>query len=72
MKNLGAGIHDLDTSKISLKAISDLLSYRMIPFQNLYYTDKDAAVRIVAKEKSVEYLFDDYILQYGTMGKKIG
>lgn len=70
IKALSPGINDPGTAVISLQAIGELLAYRMVHFPILCYPDKETAIRIIAREKTFEELFDENILPIWDYGKE--
>jgi len=69
IKALSPGINDPGTAAISLRALGDLLAFRLWHFPKEKYYDKDGIVRVTTKEKSFVELFEEYLLPIWDYGK---
>ena len=69
IKALSPGVNDPGTATISLHAISDLLAYRSSHVPLAVFQDKDGEPRIVTKEKTLEAMFEEYLLPIWDYGK---
>ena len=69
IKALSPGVNDPGTAAISLHAISDLLAYRSSHVPLAVFQDKDGEPRIVTKEKTLEAMFEEYLLPIWDYGK---
>ncbi len=70
IKALSPGINDPGTAAISLQAIGGLIAYRMDHSPAIYYADKEETVRIVAREKTFDDIFEEYVLPIWDYGKE--
>ena len=69
IKALSPGINDPGTAVISLHALGDLLSFKLLRFAEVYLKDKENVVRVIVKEKTFEDIFNECILPIWDYGK---
>lgn len=69
IKALSPGINDPGTAVESLRALFELLSYRLTHFPDNVIKDKEGTVRIITKENSFDALFNHSLLPVWDYGK---
>jgi uncharacterized membrane protein len=69
VKALSPGINDPGTAIISLRAIGELLAFRLQSIPRTHLRDKDGIVRIITREKTFEEIFKDVVLPVWDYGK---
>lgn len=70
IKALSPGINDPGTAVESLRALAELLSYRLKHFPDNVIKDQKGVLRIITKEPSFEGVFTDSLLPVWDYGKK--
>lgn len=70
MKALSPGINDPGTAIIALRALSQLLAYRLRNFSDNVVRSKDKSVRIIIKELTFDEIFANTILPVWDYGKE--
>lgn len=69
LRALSPGINDPDTAVESLRALADLLCYRLAHFPNPIVKDDDGTVRLLTRELTVEELLEISFLPIWDYGK---
>lgn len=69
IKALSPGINDPGTAVESLRALSELLSYRLLHFTDNVMKDNEGVIRIITKENSFEAIFNSSLLPIWDYGK---
>lgn len=70
MKALSPGINDPGTAIISLRAMAQLLAYRLTHFPNNVVRNEEEQVRIMVQELTFEMIFENAILPVWDYGKE--
>jgi uncharacterized membrane protein len=70
IKALSPGVNDPGTAVQGLRALFQLLSYRISHFPDNALRDEEGCIRIITKEKTFETLFDNCLLPIWDYGKR--
>lgn len=69
VKSLSPGINDPGTAVISLRALFQLLMYRLKNHPKTHYHDNDGTLRIIINERNFESLFNSFVTPIWDYGK---